>query len=267
MIIEQIRKGKGEFPKKGETVEVELKYWDELGNILENTFDGCVSSLRFEIGKDEVVEWIEEFVKTMQEGEHSLFSINNCRIEILLLKILKNYDLLLRKTDIEIMMKCTSMKEAANEIFQCSIDPNPKKALKKYKMGLLLMEQHENARKNKMWENEEFGKKWDALVYVFHLNISACSMKLKRYQECIKHCDLCLGYDSNSTKALYRKGCAFDELQEYDKAILAFECALRNPKPETLKEQIQKSLEKSSKSKVALEKKLKNTYSKLFTSE
>lgn len=66
-----------------------------------------------------------------------------------------------------------------------------------------------------------FGKYRDMALAVknpCHLNMAACLIKLKRYEEAIGHCSIVLGEDENNAKALFRRGKARAELGQTDAA-------------------------------------------------
>ncbi|KAI4384664.1 hypothetical protein MLD38_002786 [Melastoma candidum] len=66
-----------------------------------------------------------------------------------------------------------------------------------------------------------FGKYRDMALAVknpCHLNMAACLIKLKRFEEAIGHCSMVLTEDENNTKALFRRGKARAELGQTDAA-------------------------------------------------
>ncbi|OMO69755.1 hypothetical protein CCACVL1_19294 [Corchorus capsularis] len=66
-----------------------------------------------------------------------------------------------------------------------------------------------------------FGKYRDMALAVknpCHLNMSACLIKLKRYEEAIGHCSIVLAEDENNVKAMFRRGKARAELGQTDAA-------------------------------------------------
>ncbi|XP_071690077.1 peptidyl-prolyl cis-trans isomerase FKBP42 [Rutidosis leptorrhynchoides] len=66
-----------------------------------------------------------------------------------------------------------------------------------------------------------FGKYQDMALAVktpCHLNIAACLIKLKRYDEAIAQCTIVLAEDQNNVKALFRRGKAKSELGQTDSA-------------------------------------------------
>ncbi|KAL8214065.1 hypothetical protein R6Q57_003514 [Mikania cordata] len=66
-----------------------------------------------------------------------------------------------------------------------------------------------------------FGKYQDMALAVknpCHLNIAACLIKLKRYDEAIAQCSIILAEDQNNVKALFRRGKARSELGQTDAA-------------------------------------------------
>lgn len=66
-----------------------------------------------------------------------------------------------------------------------------------------------------------FGKYQDMALAVknpCHLNMAACMIKQKRYEEAIGQCSIVLGEDENNVKALFRRGKARAELGQTDAA-------------------------------------------------
>lgn len=66
-----------------------------------------------------------------------------------------------------------------------------------------------------------FGKYRDMAMAVknpCHLNMAACLIKLKRYEEAIGQCSIVLGEDEDNVKALFRRGKARAELGQTDAA-------------------------------------------------
>ncbi|XP_043690457.1 peptidyl-prolyl cis-trans isomerase FKBP42-like [Telopea speciosissima] len=66
-----------------------------------------------------------------------------------------------------------------------------------------------------------FGKYRDMALSVknpCHLNMAACLIKLKRYEEAIGQCSIVLAEDENNVKALFRRGKARAELGQTDAA-------------------------------------------------
>ncbi|KAK9735770.1 hypothetical protein RND81_04G226600 [Saponaria officinalis] len=66
-----------------------------------------------------------------------------------------------------------------------------------------------------------FGKYRDMALAVknpCHLNMAACFIKLKQYDDAIMHCTTVLAEDENNVKALYRRGKARAELGQTDSA-------------------------------------------------
>ncbi|CAM8889663.1 unnamed protein product [Rhodiola kirilowii] len=66
-----------------------------------------------------------------------------------------------------------------------------------------------------------FGKYRDMALAVknpCHLNMAACVIKLKRFNEAIGHCSIVLAEDENNAKALFRRGKAKSELGQIDAA-------------------------------------------------
>lgn len=53
---------------------------------------------------------------------------------------------------------------------------------------------------------------------ILHLNLAACALEMKRYQETVEHCTRVLQVEPSNAKASYRMGKAYYLLKRYDKA-------------------------------------------------
>lgn len=86
-------------------------------------------------------------------------------------------------------------------------------AMQQYEMAIAYM--------NDDFMFQLFGKYQDMALAVknpCHLNIAACLIKLKRYEEAIAQCAIVLTEDQNNVKALFRRGKARSELGQTDAA-------------------------------------------------
>ncbi|XAR63457.1 Peptidylprolyl isomerase [Bertholletia excelsa] len=86
-------------------------------------------------------------------------------------------------------------------------------AMQQYEMAIAYM--------NDDFMFQLFGKYRDMALAVknpCHLNMAACLIKLKRYEEAITQCSIVLVEDENNVKALFRRGKARSELGQTDAA-------------------------------------------------
>ncbi|KAF4671679.1 hypothetical protein FOL47_001348 [Perkinsus chesapeaki] len=73
------------------------------------------------------------------------------------------------------------------------------------------------------------------LQKALYSNAALCCLKLEKFQECRDYCDHVLEQDPKAVKALYRRGIAYRELEETDKAYLDLSAAARlSPNDEVL---------------------------------
>ncbi|KAJ0966300.1 hypothetical protein J5N97_027438 [Dioscorea zingiberensis] len=109
-----------------------------------------------------------------------------------------------------------------------------------------------------------FGKYRDMALAVknpCHLNMAACLIKLKRYEEAIGQCSIVLTEDENNAKALFRRGKARAELGQTDAAREDFEKA-RKQAPED--KAIAKELRLLAEHEKAVYQKQKELYKGIF---
>ncbi len=59
-----------------------------------------------------------------------------------------------------------------------------------------------------------------------YLNIAACKIKQKQWKDAIENANKALDIDGNNTKALFRRGLAYLELDEWSKSYKDFTKAL-----------------------------------------
>ncbi|PIA48443.1 hypothetical protein AQUCO_01400794v1 [Aquilegia coerulea] len=108
-------------------------------------------------------------------------------------------------------------KMEGNVLFK---DEKLEEAMQQYEMAIAYM--------NDDFMFQLMGKYRDMALAVknpCHLNIAACLIKLKRYDEAIAQCSIVLSEDENNVKALFRRGKARAELGQTDAAREDFQKA------------------------------------------
>lgn len=58
----------------------------------------------------------------------------------------------------------------------------------------------------------------NSLKLVLYLNLAACQMKLKQYENVIENCTKALNINNTNTKALYRRSMALTEVNRFEQA-------------------------------------------------
>ncbi|EEC67673.1 hypothetical protein OsI_35103 [Oryza sativa Indica Group] len=109
-----------------------------------------------------------------------------------------------------------------------------------------------------------FGKYRDMALAVknpCHLNMAACLIKLKRFDEAIAQCSIVLAEDENNVKALFRRGKARAELGQTESAREDF---LKAKKHSPEDKEIQRELRSLAEQDKALYQKQKELYKGLF---
>lgn len=91
----------------------------------------------------------------------------------------------------------------------------------------------------------------DAIKLSCHINIAACQLKTKEYDEVVQHCTKALDIDPDNEKALYRRGCAHYERKLYLNAKTDLTDTLKvNPQNKSARDklaEVEKALEERKK--------------------
>jgi len=104
---------------------------------------------------------------------------------------------------------CTMMKEAGSRFFQTG---STRLALKRYHFVTTSLAYTGS------WKDDSARDAAEGLRRACHLNSAACLLKLERWQEAEMACGMVLREDPGNVKALFRRGRALIELQEYREA-------------------------------------------------
>lgn len=143
-------------------------------------------------------------------------------------------------------------KVKGNELFKVGRLPL---ALKCYERGVSFFDSSTSEL------SAELKKEVNQLLVQCHLNIAACQEKLKDYKKVIEHCNKALNIEPSNPKALYRRGSAYLELDDYYKAKTDLKYALeKNRNDVHIRRKLKQLIDKQAKQD-ALDKKL---YSNLF---
>ncbi|CEG75394.1 Putative FK506-binding protein 5 [Rhizopus microsporus] len=101
------------------------------------------------------------------------------------------------------------------------------------------------------------------LTVAIHLNIGACYLKLKQYDDAIDACKKALSRDHTSIKAYYRLGQAYMEKGEYEASLtfinLGLELKPNDKSLQALKKSVEQTQQKYLKSSTSLYRKMFNT--------
>lgn len=134
------------------------------------------------------------------------------------------------------------------------------KARKKYSKALRYIEHYKEESELESDEEKEMDKTNTLSLY---LNLAACKLQLKHYEDCVEDCDKALEIDEQNCKALFRKGQAFVNMKAWDKAT---ECLQKAVSVEPNDKGIRRELEKAKKGQEADLMKEKQMYAKMFSS-
>eukprot|EP00455_Lapot_gusevi_P049740 TRINITY_DN7109_c0_g1_i6.p1 TRINITY_DN7109_c0_g1~~TRINITY_DN7109_c0_g1_i6.p1 ORF type:complete len:347 (+),score=160.74 TRINITY_DN7109_c0_g1_i6:106-1146(+) len=210
-----------EHPTYG--AEVKVHY---TGTLLDGTkFDSSVDRnepFTFEIGKGRVIKGWDQGVKVMKRGEKAILTIRPdfgygkngsgkippnawLRFEV---QLLDWEEPSWKLTKEQKLAKANDKKEKANNFFR---QQQFQAALDLYQSGRNMLDSIYGA------QGEE-EKQLNQLKSVFHLNMAACCLKLRQFPKVVENCNKVLEQDPNNQKALFRRGQANIDLDEWDSA-------------------------------------------------
>lgn len=149
------------------------------------------------------------------------------------------------------------IKDSGNHYFKTGDYASAKR---KYRKAMMYIEHFTEDYEFAENEDSEMGRKYAVPIM---LNLAACALKTKDFDEAIEKCDDVLSLDEKNTKSLYRRGQAYYGLKEWDLAISDFNKALAI-EPEN--KGILKELNTVKKTRTEHKNKEKAIYAKMFTS-
>jgi len=155
------------------------------------------------------------------------------------------------------------LKTIGNNLFKSS---NFEGALAKYLKALRYFEFAKTELANLPDTNEEELKELEksCLVPVYG-NLAQCCLKLKKFSDCIKHCDSTLNMDPANSKAYFRKASALQEKKEFKDALMVLKEGInQNPDEANLKT-LTSEMNKCKQRHEAEKQKAKNQYAKMFS--
>ncbi|XP_041357275.1 peptidyl-prolyl cis-trans isomerase D-like [Gigantopelta aegis] len=148
-----------------------------------------------------------------------------------------------------------NIKQIGNNLFK---EQNFSVAIKKYNKALRYIDTIINFMKLSEDEKDDVKK---SSKLSLHLNLAACYLRLKDYDEVLRACKDALSIDPTSAKALFRRGQAYCALSDWETALKDLENALKS---EPTDKGILKEIEKTKKIQSEYYNKQKKAYSKMF---
>jgi len=223
----------------------------------------------FTLGEEQVLEGIEVCVESMKKGERVLLTLHpryafgekghaekhvpphtRVQYDIELVEFVKEKESWDMNAE-EKFEAAVNRKNEGNELFKKN---KVQRALKKYKKAVTILDSESG-----MSDQEKAKAK--ELKLPLYLNLAACKLHTKEYSEVKENCKKALDIDSNSIKALLRRGKAYIELDEWESAKQDLNQALEvDPKNVDVKKELAR-LQKKIADQNAKDKK---TYQGLF---
>lgn len=239
-----IREGTGESPPAGANVKVHYVGTLEDGTKFDSSRDRG-DHFKFRIGKQQVIKGWDMGVATMKQGEVSLLK---CRFDYaygesgspptippkatLLFEIeLFGWDDPEPETTQEKLKAANKNKEKGNTLFKEA----------KFSDAATAYQQAVNFFGNSWGISESEKKEVDNIKLLCLLNLAACQIKTKDYNDCVLNCSKALDIDTKNIKALYRRGQAHSLNGDFEKAKEDLTEALHlSPKSKEIREELDK---------------------------
>lgn len=224
-----------ETPNELCKVKINYTLRDSKGNLIEEKTD-----FEFVCGEEQVPLGLDQGVQSMKKKEKSILKVKppycstqydseshvEYTVELLELEKEKSSWDMSFEEKLEI---ATRRKEEGNELFK---QKKYERALKRYKKALDYFQNDSSLK-------DEEKKKASALKLPCYLNTAVCLMKTKSWKEVIENCNKALEIDPANVKALYRKGSALIDLDDWEQAKLCLEKALQHdPSNKEIKQEI-----------------------------
>jgi FK506-binding protein 4/5 len=226
-------------PTDDAAVTINLKIFSLEGTLLEEK-----SEFKFTLGEEEVPLGLDTALQQMKKGEHSRFHIKPKYLTESAFEIPLDRDIIMEVELLEFTEEKQNWemnteekleishkrREEGNRLYQ---KQKFERAIKKYQKALDSWK-YEN-------DKTDHESQVNALKLPCHLNIAACFLKLKKYKDVQDHCNKALDIDSKSIKALYRRGVANSELDNWDQAKMDLSKALEiDPENKEVKKELLK---------------------------
>lgn len=253
-----------ETPK--EDSEAVINYSLSLEN---NTFIEEQKEFRFIIGADQVPEGLDKAVASMKKGEKALVKVlpqygygetgneeKKIPAHATLIYEVEMVDYTKVKATWEMSAEekldaCRKAKDEGNELYKTG---NYAKAAKKYKKAGKFVDTDYSFKE----EEKEAAK---LLKVACHLNSAACDLKLKQYKDVLENSKKVLDIDKDNVKALFRRGQAHSELDNWDEAQQDFR---RAQELDPNNKEITRELQRLKRKMIEQDKKDKQRFKKIF---
>jgi len=221
ILKEILSEGEG-YKKPSDCTKVEIAYKCTCdGNVIEEYTNDA--PLKFTVGEDEVNRGLEKAVQSMNVKEKSTFQVkpewgygeNGCTEKNIPPNATLNYEIELLVMDKEKeswemetpekLEFAKTKKEQGNLMFK---QGKYSIACKRYESGLNAIKYASE------WEGKE-EEEANTLIIALNSNIAMIKAKEKNWKDVITHADKVLEKQPDNIKALYRKGCALSESDDW----------------------------------------------------
>lgn len=283
LVKKVLQEGDGwERPNEGSTVSVTAKYMlpDTTSSLLVPPPAGgdavVVEDLEFKVGDGVVIDALDRVVQSMKVNESAIVAVapeHAFRSAVGLLT--EEFTAKGFKADSKILIDLKMTKfEKAKDVWSMSFEEKVEEMNNRKERGNDLFKSGRYATARKSYDravaffdsptselSPELKAKVNELLVKCHLNLAVCLNKLGDIQQVMVHCKKALEIQPANDKALYRQGCAYLALDDYDNAKLSLKYALElSPKNADIQRKLKELKEKRNKQD-AQDKKL---YSNLF---
>jgi len=272
LVLKKIQvEGEGwETPK--EDSEVTINYKGKVGGRL---FDER-NDFKFVLGAEQVISGLDKTVEGMKKGEKAIVTLNakygygsegnaqfgipgdsKLEYEVELVDFVKEKASWEMNAE-EKFAACEKARGEGNELFK---DGKLDRAAKKYKKAIGFVDSDYSLTDEQKIQSKN-------LKVPCLLNLAACKLKAKEWRDAIDNCNKALEIDKENVKALYRRGQAYNELDDWDLSKSDLKKALeKEPNSSDIKREWSKLQKKITAHNQKQKKTFKNMFQKLSKME
>lgn len=227
LVKKVLREGDGwERPKDGSSVKINATY-----SVIGKDTEFCkVEDSKFVVGDGDVVDGIDKVVQTMKTREKALITIDAKHAFKSATNLLTS-EIAAEGVSIDdgISVELEVIEfEKAKDMWSMSFEEKAKMMEVRKKKGNELIKVGRNELARKSYEravaffdsptselDADLKKRVNTLLVQCHLNLAICNNRLGDRTKIIEHCKKALEIEPGNIKALYRRGCAYLEMDEF----------------------------------------------------
>ncbi|CAF1127358.1 unnamed protein product [Adineta ricciae] len=259
-----IERGQGLYaPNEGSKCQIKLEFCPNDYSLAEHTYVDLLplnEEINIQLGfySSIISNYVHKCLFTMKQNELSRITFQlptdstPMNITIHLLSFERSPEIYSLSLD-NLYEFALKHKENANKFFQAK---SYLQAFKLYHRSLCYILNFVNEQ-----PSNEYLDKFNQLILSIYSNMSACQLIYGNYQNVIENCSSALDIDPNYVKALYRRGSAYGNLNDYELAMKDLQLANQlEPNDKKIEESLKSTKQRLEQYNKTLGKSLKNFF-------